>query len=81
VNKQLKPFWLGWKRGSRNYGIRDNLAITIAHNRPWYRGYYYVDGWNTEFPGDAEGRYYYRSVKATRVRLKTRRPSYGVHPA
>lgn len=54
LDRPMKPFWHG-----NLYGIIDPLpgSMTIAYNRPWYRGWYFINGMNTAYLDDPEGRY------------------------
>lgn len=63
---QIKPFYCGFNRFQRVYGLREKDAISCRDNRPFYRGMYFMDGVNTHYLWDREGRYINRRIKGTR---------------
>jgi len=57
MSEQTKPFHVGHRKGQRHYGIRHQGSISIRDDRPWYKGWFWLNGVNTNFLWDKEGRY------------------------
>ena len=66
---QIKPFYVGFRKGQRVYGLREQGAITCLDPRPWYGGKYWINGRNTDFMWDHSGLYMSRVI---RPRLRVR---------
>jgi hypothetical protein len=49
------------------FGIRNIHTISVLHDRPWYAGWFWVNGRNTAHLWDKEGRYMRKSYGFTRV--------------